>query len=71
MSTRYDLLSPELKANPYPAYAEMRRSTPVCQVDPGGMWAVSRHDDVMYMLKNPRLFSSQGFRAATNPPWLG
>ncbi|MFS8066674.1 MAG: cytochrome P450 [Byssovorax sp.] len=71
MSTRHDLLSPELKANPYPAYAEMRRSTPVCQVDPGGMWAVSRHDDVMYVLRNPRLFSSQGFRAVTNPPWLG
>jgi cytochrome P450 len=71
MSARYNLLSPELKANPYPAYAEMRRSTPVCQVDPGGMWAVSRYDDVMYVLKNPRLFSSQGFRAVTNPPWLG
>lgn len=71
MSTRYDLLSPELKANPYPTYAEMRRTAPVCQVDPGGMWAVSRYDDVMYVLKNPRLFSSQGFRVTTNPPWLG
>jgi cytochrome P450 len=71
MSTRYDLLSPELKANPYPTYAEMRRATPVCQVDPGGMWAVSRYDDVMYVLKNPQLFSSQGFRVISNPPWLG
>ncbi|XXF75385.1 cytochrome P450 [Myxococcaceae bacterium GXIMD 01537] len=71
MSVRYNLLSPELKANPYPAYADLRRNAPVCQVDPGGMWAVSRHDDVMHVLKNPQLFSSQGFRAATNPPWLG
>lgn len=71
MSTRHNLLSPELKANPYPAYAEMRRDSPVCQVDPGGMWAVSRYDDVMYVLKNPRIFSSRGFGAATNPPWLG
>ncbi|MBN1209055.1 MAG: cytochrome P450 [Myxococcaceae bacterium] len=71
MSARYNLLSPEVKANPYPAYAEMRRSAPVCQVDPGGMWAVSRYDDVMHVLKNPQLFSSQGFRVATNPPWLG
>ncbi|MDY7227806.1 cytochrome P450 [Hyalangium rubrum] len=35
------------------------------------MWAVTRYDDVMYVLKNPQLFSSQGFRMATNPPWLG
>lgn len=71
MTTRYNLLSPELKENPYPAYAEMRRSAPVCQVDPGGMWAVTRLDDAMYVLKNPELFSSRGFGVATNPPWLG
>jgi cytochrome P450 len=71
MSARYHLLSPELKANPYPAYAEMRRNAPVCQVDPGGMWAVTRYDDVMHVLKNPQLFSSRGFGVATNPPWLG
>lgn len=71
MTARYNLLSPELKANPYPAYAEMRRSAPVCQVDPGGMWAVTRLDDVMFVLKNPELFSSRGFGVATNPTWLG
>jgi cytochrome P450 len=71
MSTRYNLLSPELKANPYPAYADMRRNAPVCQVDPGGMWAVTRYEDVVHVLKNPQLFSSRGFGVATNPPWLG
>ncbi|MFP2924573.1 cytochrome P450 [Pyxidicoccus sp. 3LG] len=71
MTARYNLLSPELKTHPYPAYADLRRNAPVCQVDPGGMWAVSRYDDVMYVLKNPQLFSSKGFGAATNPPWLG
>ncbi|WP_437674812.1 cytochrome P450 [Sorangium sp. So ce131] len=71
MTARYNLLSPELKTNPYPAYAEMRRSAPVCQVDPGGMWAVTRLDDALFVLKNPQLFSSRGFGAATNPPWLG
>ncbi len=71
MTTRYNLLSPELKADPYPVYAELRRSAPVCQVDPGGMWAVTRYDDVMQVLKNPQLFSSRGFGAAMNPPWLG
>ncbi|MGE6758933.1 cytochrome P450 [Corallococcus interemptor] len=71
MSERFNLLSPEVKANPYPTYARMRREAPVCQVEPGGMWAVSRHEDVLRVLKDPRRFSSQGFRVATNPPWLG
>jgi cytochrome P450 len=71
MTTRYNLLSPELKTNPYPAYADMRRNAPVCQVDPGGMWAITRFDDVLFVLKNPQIFSSRGFGVATNPPWLG
>lgn len=71
MSARYHLLSPELKVNPYPAYADMRRNAPVCQVEPGGLWAVSRYDDVMHVLKNPQVFSSRGFAVALNPPWLG
>jgi hypothetical protein len=35
MSTRVNLLEPAVRANPYPHYAEMRRNSPVCQVDPG------------------------------------
>lgn len=71
MTVRYNLLSLELKTNPYPAYADMRRNAPVCQVDPGGMWAITRYDDVIHVLKNPQLFSSKGFGQACNPPWLG
>ncbi|EYF08163.1 cytochrome P450 [Chondromyces apiculatus] len=70
MHERLDLLSPEVRANPYPYYAELRRSAPVCQVDPGGMWAVSRHDDVAFVLRNAELFSSQGVRASLSAPWL-
>ncbi|WP_433927249.1 cytochrome P450 [Sorangium cellulosum] len=70
MSHRLDLLSPELRANPYPYYAELRRSHPVCQVDPGGLWALSRYDDVAFALKNTDLFSAQGGRVAVLPPWL-
>ncbi|WP_437685819.1 cytochrome P450 [Sorangium sp. So ce176] len=70
MSHRLDLLSPELRANPYPYYAELRRSDPVCQVDPGGLWALSRYDDVAFALKNTDLFSAQGGRVGVLPPWL-
>ncbi|WP_199693413.1 cytochrome P450 [Sorangium cellulosum] len=71
MSERLNLMSPAMLADPYPTYAALRRDAPVCQVDPGDFWAVTRHDDVIAVLKDTELFSSEGFRAATKPPWLG
>jgi len=67
---RLNLLDPAFRANPYLYYAELRRSSPVCQIDPGGMWAVSRYDDVVFVLKNPSIFSSQGLSALATPSWL-
>lgn len=64
-------MSPEIRANPYPVYAELRRDSPVAQVDPGGLWAVSRYEDVLGVLKNPKVFSSSGLRMAADPPWFG
>ncbi|XYH98455.1 cytochrome P450 [Sorangium sp. So ce1128] len=71
MSNRYNLLASEVRNDPYPVYAEMRRSAPVCQVDPGGLWAVSRYDDVAAVLSESAVFSSAGLREATRPSWLG
>lgn len=70
MSCRVNLLAPEVRANPYPFYAELRRHAPVSQVDPGGLWAVARYDDVITVLKNPRLFSSEGVRRTYRPDWI-
>jgi cytochrome P450 len=70
MSSRVNLLAPEVRANPYPVYAGLRRDAPVSQVDPDGLWAVSRHDDVLYVLKNPQLFTSEGFRQTYRPKWI-
>lgn len=70
MSTRVNLLLPEVRANPYPLYALLRKESPVCEVEPGGVFAVSRHADVMRALKHPGLFSSQGFRDLLTPAWL-
>jgi hypothetical protein len=66
-----NLLAPEVRANPYLTYAQMRRHHPVTQVEPGGMWAVSRYDDVVSLMKNPQVFSSEGFGQAFQPEWLG
>ena len=52
------LQSPEVVANPYPTYAVMRNNTPVCQVEPDGLWAVSRFEDVRFVLANPEIFSA-------------
>lgn len=71
MNQRLNLMSPEIRANPYPVYAELRRTAPVTQVDPGGLWAVSRYEDVLHVFKNPKLYSSEGLRLAADPPWLG
>lgn len=67
---RLNLLGPEVRKNPYPFYAELRRAAPVTQVEPGGLWAVSRYQDVAALLKDPARFSSAGLRATTQQPWL-
>ena len=66
-----NLMAPDVRTNPYPTYAKMRLHRPVTQVEPSGMWAVSRYDDVVFVLKNPQLFSSAGFKQALQPEWLG
>ncbi|WP_437672030.1 cytochrome P450 [Sorangium sp. So ce131] len=68
---RVNIMTPAFRADPYTPYAAMRREAPVCQVDPGGMWAVSRYADVVAVLRSPERFSSQGFRAAWQPAWVG
>jgi cytochrome P450 len=64
-------MAPEIRDNPYPVFAELRRNAPVCQVEPGGLWAVSRYEDVVHVLKTHQSFSSEGLRLTTEPAWLG
>jgi cytochrome P450 len=71
MSNRLNLMAPEIRDNPYPVFAELRRNAPVCQVEPGGLWAVSRYEDVVHVLKTHQSFSSEGLRLTTEPAWLG
>src|SRR5262245_32052753 len=57
----YNPLLPEVKANLYAHYAYLREHAPVYWVESLPAWAVSRYDDVVYVLKNPQLFSSSAF----------
>ncbi|MGL5808414.1 MAG: cytochrome P450 [Nocardioides sp.] len=65
-----DLLSPTVRADPYPTYAAMRRDSPVTEVAPGGMYAVSRFTDVRHVLRTPEVFASAGFADLFEPDWL-
>ena len=67
---RPNIYAPEIWNDPHPFYASLRREEPVRQVDPGGLWAVTRHEDVLQVLKNPQIFSAAGLRAAVQPGWL-
>jgi len=59
----FNPLSPESRANPYPGYALLRQEAPVHELEPFGIFAVSRQADVLHALKHPEIFSSSGMRA--------
>jgi cytochrome P450 len=65
----FDFNDAELWEDPYPDYAIMRRHYPVMRVEPGGMWAVSRYEDVSRVLQDPDTFSSRGWSAIMEVPW--
>lgn len=69
--TRVDLLSPDVRRDPFPVYAQLRSESSACQVDPGGLWALARYRDVAHALQDTATYSSRGFRAALAPDWLG
>ena len=54
----YNPFSLETRANPYPAYAELRKHAPVFHLEGTGFHLVSRYADVVEILQNPSLFSS-------------
>jgi len=65
-----NLLAPDVQADPHPSYAQLRSQPGIVQVEPGGMWALSRYEDVLAALREPQRFSSAGLARVTQPPWL-
>jgi cytochrome P450 len=58
LTSIYDPFSEAHRNDPYPAYAELRRHSPVTKIEKTGFYAVARHADVLYVLRHPELFSS-------------
>lgn len=62
----FDPLAPDQRASPYEVYAEARARAPVFFAERFGFWVVTRHDDVMRVLKDGVTFSSRD--ALTSSP---
>ena len=62
----YNLVSPEALANPHPIYDELRRESPVHWSEELRAWILSRYDDVMAALHDPRLSSDRIQQFATH-----
>ena len=55
----FPLHSPDFYAgDPYPAYRELRATSPVCWNDVTNFWALLKYEDIRFVSSNPALFSS-------------
>ncbi|MFC4808633.1 cytochrome P450 [Paenibacillus sp. GCM10023250] len=54
-----NLLSPEFRLNPYPAYETFRRNQPVAYMEPLQLWSVFTYDHVKTVLSDHSRFSSR------------
>jgi cytochrome P450 len=57
----YNPFDPNVRKDPYPYYAQLRRDSPVYRIEALGVYAISRYEDVVWALMHPELFSSAGF----------
>lgn len=55
----FSLVTPEALANPYPVYDRLRREDPVHWSDELRCWVLTRYDDVVAALRDPRLSSDR------------
>ena len=58
----YEPFSDAVREDPYPYYAALRDEAPVYWAEGAQAWCVSRYDDVLFVLRNPELFSSDAMR---------
>ena len=65
-----DLNNPAFYArDPYPVYSRLRTEAPVFWYEPGEYWALSKHEDVKFVSRDPALFSSNyGLRPTESIP---
>ena len=58
-TSAFPLHSPDFYAgDPYPAYRELRNTTPVVYNDVTNFWALTKYEDIRFVSGHPHLFSS-------------
>jgi len=68
----FSLLSPQVRENPYPYYAALRRESPIHQLADGmPLYAITRYADVIHALHHPELFSSTALQVALQGGGIG
>lgn len=68
----FHLLAPEVRADPYPYYAALRRESPIHPLAPGlPVYAVTRFADVLHVLHCPEQFSSTALQTALQGGGIG
>ena len=60
MTATFDPTLPEQRENPFDVLASAREEQPVFYAEKFGLWVVTRHEDVLAVLKDHRSFSSEG-----------
>ncbi|MEC7765119.1 MAG: cytochrome P450 [Pseudomonadota bacterium] len=65
---KFDYPSPDTAECPYPLYAEARQTCPVVRVPTEEVaHFVSRYEDVVHVIRNPEIFSSEARAIGTQP----
>lgn len=59
MATAIDFSEPAIQADPYSVYQRLRDETPVVWNEPTNSWLVSRYDDIVALLNDPRVSSAR------------
>ena len=65
---QFDPMTPAQRENPYDVLELARREQPVFYAPAFGLWVVTRHEDVLAVLKDHRSFSSAGALKSTAAP---
>jgi cytochrome P450 len=64
----YDPLAAAELRDPFPSYARARREAPVFYLEEFDLWYVSRHEDVLAILRDPGRFSNRNVKPMPLPP---
>jgi cytochrome P450 len=73
MPIAVDLTSDEFRSNPYPTYEYLRREAPVSRVRTGKQqvgWLITRYDDVLAAIKDPRFTKDRQKLPNAKQPWM-